>query len=447
MKTKYLKQLFKATALAAVVSSSMHSFAATPSDEVIAIVDNSVILKSDLEQGVAEAAHQMQAQKKEVPPEQYLQLQVLDQLILREAQLEQVKRYGIKPDEKALNEAVLKVANQSGSKSLEAFQQKLDAMAPRTYASLRDRIGEDLAISRLRQQQVMSRIKISDQDVANFLKSPQGQAMLGSQVHVLHARISGAKADPQQLNQVAQEVKTALNSSDDIANIGKTYSTKDIKVEGADMGYRDLADIPAELAARVSALQTGQTTELINVRDGIHVLKLLDRKTSDQKAMVEQYKTRHILIQPSEVVSPENAKQMITSLYNRLKAGEDFATLAATFSNDPGSARDGGSLGWVTPGMMVPEFDEKMKNTPVGQISEPFQTQFGWHILQVQDTRKQDMTHEYQERMARQILGERQFDTEVDSWLREVRSNAYVEIKDPTLDKKALQEQSQKNKS
>lgn len=232
-------------------------------------------------------------------------------------------------------------------------------MAPGTYASLRDRIGEDLAISRLRQQQVMSRIKISDQDVANFLKSPQGQAMLGSQVHVLHARISGAKADPQQLNQVAQEVKTALNSSDDIASIGKTYSTKDIKVEGADMGYRDLADIPAELAARVSALQTGQTTELINVRDGIHVLKLLDRKTSDQKAMVEQYKTRHILIQPSEVVSPENAKQMITSLYNRLKAGEDFATLAATFSNDPGSARDGGSLGWVTPGMMVPEFDEK----------------------------------------------------------------------------------------
>ncbi len=310
--------------------------------------------------------------KKEVPPEQYLQLQVLDQLILREAQLEQVKRYGIKPDEKALNEAVLKVANQSGSKSLEAFQQKLDAMAPGTYASLRDRIGEDLAISRLRQQQVMSRIKISDQDVANFLKSPQGQAMLGSQVHVLHARISGAKADPQQLNQVAQEVKTALNSSDDIASIGKTYSTKDIKVEGADMGYRDLADIPAELAARVSALQTGQTTELINVRDGIHVLKLLDRKTSDQKAMVEQYKTRHILIQPSEVVSPENAKQMITSLYNRLKAGEDFATLAATFSNDPGSARDGGSLGWVTPGMMVPEFDEKMKNTPVVKSASHF---------------------------------------------------------------------------
>lgn len=153
MKTKHLKQFFKATTLAVLISSSMHSFA-QPTDEVVAIVDNSVILKSDLEQGMAEAAHELQAQKKEVPPQQYLQFQVLDQLILRQAQLEQVKKYGIKPDEKSLNEAVLKVASQSGSKSLEAFQQKLDAIAPGTYENLRSRIAEDLAINRLRQQQV-----------------------------------------------------------------------------------------------------------------------------------------------------------------------------------------------------------------------------------------------------------------------------------------------------
>ena len=127
---------------------------------------------------------------------------------------------------------------------------------------------------------------------------------------------------------------------------------------------------------------------------------------------------------------------MIDSLYTRLKQGEDFAVLASTFSNDTGSARDGGSLGWVSPGVMVPEFEQRMKSTAVGQISEPFQSQFGWHILQVTDTRQQDMTQEYQERMARQILGERQFDAELDSWLRETRSNAYVEIKDPQLDPK-----------
>jgi peptidyl-prolyl cis-trans isomerase SurA len=431
MKTIQLKHFFKATALAVALSSSMTTFAQSK-NEVVAVVDNSVILKSDLEQNIAEIKHQLEAQKKPVPPEQYLQQQALDQLIIRQAQLEQVKRYNIKADEKSLNEAVMKVANQSGSQSLEAFQQKLDAIAPGTYESLRNRIAEDLAINRLRQQMVMSRIKISDQDVENFLKTPQGQAALGNQVHVLHIRVSGEK----NIEKVAAQVKAALKESNDVAAIDKKFTANGVKVESADMGFRNLSEIPSELAARVTPLEVGQTTDLIPVRDGIHVLKLVDRKGADQKAIVSQYKTRHILIQPSEVVSPDNAKQQINSIHNRLKAGEDFAVLASTFSNDPGSARDSGNLGWVSPGVMVPEFEARMKSTPVGQTSEPFQTQFGWHILQVTDTRQQDMTHEYQERMARQILGERQFDSELDSWLREIRSNAFVEIKDPNLDRK-----------
>lgn len=431
MKTLPLKHFFKATALALALSSSMSLFA-QPTDQVVAVVDNSIILKSDLDQSIAEIKHQLETQKKTVPPAQYLQQQALDQLILRQAQLEQVKRYNIKPNEKELNEAVLKVAAQSGSKSLEAFQQKLDAIAPNTYESLRNRIGEDLAVNRLRQQMVMSRIKISDQDIENFLKTPQGQAALGNQVHVLHVRISGK----QDVEKVAKEVQAALKESNDIASIDKKFTSANVKVESADMGFRNLSEIPSELAARVSPLQTGQITDLITVSDGIHILKLLERKGAEQKALVPQYQVRHILIQPSEVVSPENAKQHIDSIYNRLKAGEDFAVLASTFSNDPGSARDGGSLGWVNPGVMVPEFETKMKSTPVGQMSAPFQSQFGWHILQVTDTRQQDMTREYQERMARQILGERQFDAELDSWLREIRSNAFVEIKDPSLDRK-----------
>ncbi|MEN8390613.1 peptidylprolyl isomerase [Acinetobacter indicus] len=429
MKTPQLKQFFKATALALCISAAP-AFAQTV-DQVVAVVDNSVILQSDLAQTAAEMQQQLQAQNKTVPPAQYLQQQALEQLIVRQAQLEQVKRYNIKPDEKALNEAVMRVAQQNGSKSLEDFQQKVDRIAPGTYASLRNRIAEDLAINRLRQQVVMSRIKISDQDVDNFLKTPQGQAALGSQAHVLHVRVSGENAQA-----TAEQVKTALNNSNDLNAINKQFSTAATKVESADMGFRSLSEIPAELAARVSALDVGQTTELIAVNDGIHVLKLVDRKAGEQRALVPQYQTRHILIQPTEVVSPENAKHMIDSLYNRLKAGEDFAVLAGTFSTDTGSARDGGSLGWVSPRVMVPEFEQQMKSTPVGEISQPFQTQFGWHILQVTDTRQQDMTREYQERMARQILGERQFDTELDSWLREIRSNAFVDIKDPNLDRK-----------
>lgn len=434
MKTQNFKNLFKATALTLLISSSMLAVAA-PTDQVIAVVGNSAILKSDLDQGVAEATHQLQAQKKQVPPQKYLEQQVLNQLILQNAQLEQVKRYGLKNDEKTLNEAVLKVASQSGVKSLEAFQQKLDAIAPGTYENLRNRISDDLLIQHLRQQQVMSRIKISDQDVENFLKSPEGQAAVGSQVHVVHMRISGT-APATELNAVSQKIRADLNNSVDVKSIEKKYSTDTVKVDGADMGFRPLSEIPAELSARVSILTPGQTTDLIQAKDGIHILKLIDRKSNDQRALVAQYHTRHILIKTSEVVSPENAKQMIDSIYNRIKAGEDFATLAATYSNDPGSARDGGSLGWVSPGMMVPEFDQIMQNAKNNQVSAPFETQFGWHILEVTDTRKQDMTAEYQKRMARQILGERQFDSELDSWLRELRASTYVEIKDPSLDSK-----------
>ena len=433
MKTQNLKKLFKATALTLLISSSMHVFA-EPTDQVIAVVGNSAILQSDLEQGMAEAAHQLQAQKKEVPPTEYLRVQVLNQLITQNAQMEQVKRYGLKADEKSLNEAVLKVANQSGATSLEAFQQKLDSVAPGTYEVLRNRIADDLLIQRLRQQQVMSRIKISDQDVDNFLKSPEGQAAVGSQVHVIHMRISGSTT-PSELTKIAQQVKNDLSSNNDFKTIEKKYSTETVKVDGADMGFRPLSDIPSELAARVSVLNPGQATELIQAKDGVHVLKLLERKGNEQKALVPQFETRHILIKTSEVVSPESAKQTIDSIYNRIKAGEDFATLAATYSNDPGSARDGGSLGWVSPGMMVPEFDAKMKAATVGQVTEPFETQFGWHILLVSGTRQQDMTQEYQQRMARQILGERQFDSELDSWLRELRSSTYIEVKDPELSK------------
>lgn len=427
MKMQNLKQIFKTTALALIISSSMQTFAA-PSDQVIAIVGKSAILKSDLNQGIAEAQHQLQAQKKEVPPRNVLEAQILNQLIMHQAQLEQVKRYAIQADEKSLNEAVMKVAAQSGSKNLEEFQQKLDKVAPGTYETLRERVADDLLIQRLRQQQVMSRIKISDQDVENFLKSPEGQAAVGGQAHVLHFRVAGT-GSAEEITQVANQLKADLANTNDVKAVEKKYSTATIKVNGADMGYRSFSDIPSELAARVTPLNDGQTTEIIQAKDGLHVLKLIDRKSNDQKIIVPQFQTRHILIKTSEVVSPENAKQMIDSIYSRIQSGNDFSTLASTYSNDPGSARDGGSLGWVSPGMMVPEFDKIMQSAEVGKVSQPFQTQFGWHILLVTDKRQQDMTKETQSRMARQILGERQFDAELDSWLRELRSNTYVEIK------------------
>ena len=289
MKTKQLKLFFKASALALSISFTAPVFAQV-ADEIVATVGNSVILRSDLAHSTAQLKQQIQAQKQQLPSDQIIEQQALEQLILRNAQLEQVARFNVKPDEKALNEAVLKVANQNGFKSLEAFQQKVDAQQPGTYAAIRSRIAEELAINTLRQQAVMSRIKISDKDVANFLKTPQGQAALGNQVHVLHLRVSG-NGD---LQSKAEEVRKALTSNNDVNAIAKQYSANDVKVDAADMGFRSLNTIPAELAARVSPLDVGQTTELISAKDGIHILKVIDRKSSEQKAIIPQYQTRHI---------------------------------------------------------------------------------------------------------------------------------------------------------
>ncbi|MBF7684558.1 peptidylprolyl isomerase [Acinetobacter sp. B10A] len=436
MMNQQLKQFFKATTLALFISSSVPVFAAT-SDEVVAVVGDSAILKSDLDQITDGLKQQLQAKNQAIPDEKTLQQQALSNIIVHQAQLELVRKYNIQPTESELNAAVLQYATQQGAPSLDAFQKRLDAQYPGAYQIVQKRIAQELAINTLRQQQVMSRIRISDQDIDNFLNTPQGQAAIGSQAHLIHLRVASTDGNTEQLNKTANDVKMALAQSNDVAAISKQFSSNTIKVDGADMGYRNLADIPAELAARAAVIQAGQTTEIIPAADGLHILKLLDRKASDQKVIVDQYHVRHILIQPSEVLSAEQTKQKIDSIYKRLKAGESFSVLASVFSNDPGSAADGGDLGWVNLGTMVPQFEEQMKNTPVGQISQPFQSSFGWHILEVLGTRKQDMTKDYQRRLARQYLGEQQFDTELDGWLRELRANTYVKIKDPSLDRKA----------
>lgn len=309
MMNQQLKRFFKATTLALLISSSVSVFATT-NDEVVAVVGDSAILRSDLDQLTTDLSRQLQAQKLPIPSQQELQQQALSKIILNQAQLELVKRYNIQPSESEIDAAVLDYANKQGMQTLTAFQSRLDAQYPGAYQTVRQRIAQQLAINILRQQQIMSRIHISDQDVTNFLNTPQGQAAIGSQAHLLHLRVSGTDAtSAEALLSVANQVKAALTLSDNIPEISRRFSKDGIKVEGADMGDRSLADIPAELAARAAAIQPGQTSELIPARDGIHVLKLLDRKASDKKVMVEQYHVRHILIQPSEVLTAEQAKQ------------------------------------------------------------------------------------------------------------------------------------------
>ena len=406
-------------------------------DGVIAIVNDTPILRSQLDRAVAQASAQLQAQNKPVPPAQQLYPQVLDQLITKQIQLDIIKRQGLQAEENAVNAALTNLAQQNGVASLAEFQQKLDAQRVGSYQALRQKVSEDLAIQTLQQQQLASRIKISDQDVNNFLKSPESNALEKSQYRTLHIRVpfeadaAGKASDKQKKQALTVATQIAKNLQAENANIEQimtdAQTNYNAQIQGGDMGYHVAAELPTELSKNITALEVGQVTNPIATAEGYNVIKLVDKRGGQQK-IIDQWHTRHILISPSTALPADMAKQQIDTIYEKLRQGEDFATLASTYSKDPGSASNGGDLGWVSEGDMVPSFEAMMKKTSVNDYSVPFQTQFGWHILKVDEKRQKDVSDVYRKNMAREILYQRMAPQALDDWMQDLRAQAYVKI-------------------
>ena len=406
-------------------------------DGVIAIVNDTPILRSQLDRAVAQASAQLQAQNKPVPPAQQLYPQVLDQLITKQIQLDLIKRQGLQAEENAVNAALTNLAQQNGVASLAEFQQKLDAQRAGGYQALRQKVSEDLAIQTLQQQQLASRIKISDQDVDNFLKSPESNALEKSQYRTLHIRVpfeadaTGKTSDKQKKQALTVATQIAKNLQAENANIEQimtdAQTNYNAQIQGGDMGYHVAAELPTELSKNITALEVGQVTNPIATAEGYNVIKLVDKRGGQQK-IIDQWHTRHILISPSTALPADMAKQQIDTIYEKLRQGEDFATLASTYSKDPGSASNGGDLGWVSEGDMVPSFESMMKQTSVNDYSVPFQTQFGWHILKVDEKRQKDVSDVYRKNMAREILYQRMAPQALDDWMQDLRAQAYVKI-------------------
>lgn len=406
-------------------------------DGVIAIVNDTPILRSQLDRAVAQASAQLQAQNKPVPPAQQLYPQVLDQLITKQIQLDLIKRQGLQAEENAVNAALTNLAQQNGVASLAEFQQKLDAQRAGSYQALRQKVSEDLTIQTLQQQQLASRIKISDQDVDNFLKSPESNALEKSQYRTLHIRVpfeadaTGKTSDKQKKQALTVATQIAKNLQAENANIEQimtdAQTNYNAQIQGGDMGYHVAAELPTELSKNITALEVGQVTNPIATAEGYNVIKLVDKRGGQQK-IIDQWHTRHILISPSTALPADMAKQQIDTIYEKLRQGEDFATLASTYSKDPGSASNGGDLGWVSEGDMVPSFEAMMKKTSVNDYSVPFQTQFGWHILKVDEKRQKDVSDVYRKNMAREILYQRMAPQALDDWMQDLRAQAYVKI-------------------
>ena len=409
---------------------------ANSTDGIVALVNENAILKSELVDAIQQTQARAQAAGEPIANSAQLQSEVLNALILRELQLSMVKRVGLSPDKADINQRLGQIAQAEGLSSLSELQQRLDATRPGSYAALRAQLIEDAAIQELQQRQISRRVRISEQDIDAFLASPEAKRLNQNEYQTVHVRVPYiddysrlSDAQRKEALQVAQTLRARLlepnvNVSEAIAATQGSYP---IPIQGGDMGFHKAASLPTELSSKITNLEVGTVSEPLLTPEGIDIIKLADKKASETM-LIPQWHTRHILVKVDELQTDALAEQKINDLYEQLRGGADFAALASTYSDDPGSAGRGGDLDWVSEEDMVGPFETTMKNTAVGDYSAPFKTQFGWHILKVDGKRQQDVSDQYRRNMARQALYQRLAPQAKEDWLQELRAGAYIQI-------------------
>jgi peptidyl-prolyl cis-trans isomerase SurA len=400
-------------------------------NKIVAVVDDSVILESELVSRLSDVKFQFAQRKTDSPPEDILRKQVLEQMILESLQINLANRAGIRIDDAELNAALTDIAKQN-KMDLAAFQKKVDESDSGGYQELRKQVRNDLVMHKLRQRKMQERIRITDQDVNTFLSSPIGKEALANEYRISHIFVA-LPAEPTPKDIAAAEAKiqaaeAALKSGQAFAKVAATYSNAETALKGGDLGWRKAGQLPSLYEPIVEKLKVGEVSSAIKNNSGFHLV-MLQEKNSSENVKIPQWQVQHILIKATELLSSEDAKQKLNEIRDRAVKGEKFSDLARLYSDDPGSGRQGGSLNWVNEGDMVPEFDQKMRAIELNKISEVFQTPFGWHILQVTGKRDHDVSDLYRQNMARQALFARQVDEEFNQWLRELRNEAFVEIR------------------
>ncbi|MDG9926106.1 MULTISPECIES: peptidylprolyl isomerase [unclassified Pseudomonas] len=399
-------------------------------DRVVAIVDNDVIMYSQLDQRLREVEQTIGKRGGQLPPQDVLQQQVLERLIVENLQLQIGDRSGIRITDEELNQAMEGIA-QRNRLNLDQFRAAL-ARDGLSYDEAREQVRREMVISRVRQRRVAERIQVTDQEVQNFLSSDLGEMQLSEEFRLANILIPVQEAaSPDEIRAAAQktsEVYDKLRAGADFAQTAMSSSASENALEGGEIGWRKAAQLPPAFAEMIRTLSVGDITEPVRTPGGFMIVKLLDKRGGDTQVRDEVH-VRHILIKPNEVRSEEETRRLVERLYQRIVAGEDFATLAKNFSEDPGSALNGGDLNWIDPNTLVPEFREVMAKTPSGQLSEPFKSPYGWHVLEVLGRRATDSSEQYREQQAMNVLRNRKYDEELQAWLRQIRDEAYVEIK------------------
>ena len=399
-------------------------------DRVVAVVDSGVIMESQLNSRVEEILIRLKNDKAELPPLNLLEEQVLDRLIIEEIQLQLADRAGIKISDSELNQTLSRVSSQNNL-SLEEFRLKLEAEGT-SYKSFRDTIKKELIIQRVQRGKVGAKIDISEQELENFINSEEGRTQLAEQYNVQHILLSVksglSEIEIEAIEDEAVSLLERLENGESFEKLAASYSAGQKALEGGFLGWRTSAELPSLFAEVVTGLTVGEVAQPVRSGAGFHILKLTEKRGNTVK-FLDQTLARHILVQPSEIRTENQAEVLINDIYKRLKEGEDFKQLARQFSEDPGSKMDGGELGWSNPGDYDPAFEMTLNATEIGQLSKPVKSSFGWHIIEVMDRRNEDVSQEEQKNRAYQIIFKRKFDQELQSTLIELRAEAYVDIK------------------
>ena len=407
-------------------------------ESIAAVVEEGIVLQSELDARIALVIDNFRQQQPQLPAEQRTQLpplsvlerQVLDQLVLKEIQLQRAERLGIVVSDDILNQALGNVAANLGL----TLEQLPAALAAENidYAMYREDSREDLILSQLEQRDVLSRINVTPRELEQCLARTEANQTNEFDYNVSHILIglsaSATSGEVREAERRIEEIRERLEAGEDFAQLALTYSEAQTALEGGSLGWRKGSELPTLFADVVTRMQPGEYSEPIQSGSGFHLVRLNEMRGAE-RVMVDQVRARHILIAPTEILDDDATRQKLLGIREQIVNGDDFGAVALAVSEDTLSSADGGDLGWVAPDDFVPEFAEKLETLPVGELSEVFKTRFGWHIVEVTDRRSHDSTDELKEQRCRSEIRAGKAQEEREVWLRRLRDQAYIDIR------------------
>ncbi len=401
-------------------------------DRIAAVVNDGVVLTSQLDKQTEEVIERLQQQSTDLPPRNVLRRQLLERLVVEEIQMQRADRLGIQVSDEMLNSALDEVASRNSI----GFAELPQALAQQgiDYRDFRDEIRRQMTLQLLRQRDVIARINVSPRELDQFMARQQSAPDRNAEYNVSHILVSvPVTASPEQIEareQRAREVYDRATGGEDFAQLAVAYSESSTNIEGGSLGWRRGSQLPSIVSEQVAGMKPGQVSEPIRTPSGFHIFRLNEIRGGVQQSVVAQVHARHILLRPNELEDDQTVQQKLAEIRQRILAGgEDFAAIAAVTSQDPGSAADGGDLGWSGPGTFVPEFEQQLETLSENEITQPFRTQFGWHIVQLLGRRMHDATDDVRRNRAFAELRESKAEEETELWLRRLRDEAFVEYR------------------